>query len=143
MRITRDAWEAGTPSIAQFFEPNRAGNPAHDDGSTTTLDQEDDDADDEDAPRIAIDAHALHFVSDEDARARFHALLGKGADWQSALMQYRTTSDWQDDWVIEVGNWLARADSLGYLDLILRIGTCSRCGPWPAYAMKATACTGR
>lgn len=35
-------------------------------------------------------------------------------------MQYRMTSDWQDDWVIEVGNWLARADSLGYLDLILR-----------------------
>jgi hypothetical protein len=120
MRITRDAWEAATPAIALFFAPHRAGDPAPDDGSTTTLDQEDDDVEDKDAPRIAIDAHKLHIVSDEDARARFHALLGKGPAWSSAMMQYRTTSDWQDDWVIEVGNWLARADALGYLDVILR-----------------------
>lgn len=120
MAITRDAWETWMPVILPFFAPNRAGDHAPDDSSTTTLDQEDDDADDKDAPRIAIDAHKLHIVSDEDARARFHALLGKGPAWASAMMQYRTTSDWQDDWVIEVGNWLARADSLGYLDFILR-----------------------
>lgn len=119
MRITRDAWEAATPAIAQLFAPNSAGDRAPDDGSITTLDQEDDD-EAHDAPRIAIDAHKLHIVSDEDARAQFHALLGKGPAWASAMMQYRTTSDWQDDWVIEVGNWLARADSLGYLDFILR-----------------------
>ena len=104
----------------QLFTPNSAGDPAPDDGSTTTLDQEDDDAEVDDAPRISIDAHKLHIVSDDDARARFHALLGKGADWPTALTQYRTTSDGQDDWVIEVGNWLARADSLGYLDRVLR-----------------------
>src|SRR5262249_46242620 len=56
----------------------------------------------------------------EDARARFHELLGKGEEWSSELMQYRTTSDWQDDWVIEVGNWLARAQSMRYLDSILQ-----------------------
>jgi hypothetical protein len=37
----------------------------------------------------------------------------------SQLMQYRTTSDWQDDWVVEVGNWLARGRELGYLDRVL------------------------
>lgn len=122
MRITRDEWEARSPTIVQFFTPNPAGDRVPDDGSAATLDHDDDDDEDndDDAPRVAIDAHKLHIVTDDDARARFHALLGKGPAWASAMMQYRTTSDWQDDWVIEVGNWLARADTLGYLDFILR-----------------------
>jgi len=120
MAITRDAWEEWMSVILPFFAPTPAGDPALD-GGTTTLDQElEDDADAEDAPRIAIDAHTLHIVTDDDARARFHALLGQGPAWASAMMQYRTTSSWQDDWVIEVGNWLARADALGYLDFIRR-----------------------
>lgn len=121
MAITRDAWEEWMPVILPFFAPTPAGDPAPDDG-TTTLDQEleDDAAGAEDAPRVAVDAQTLHIVTDDDARARFHALLGKGPAWASAMMQYRTTSDWQDDWVIEVGNWLARADALSYLDFILR-----------------------
>jgi hypothetical protein len=118
MRITRDEWEARSPAIVQLFAPNPDDDPDHDDGNNTALDEELEDHGD--APRIAIDAHKLHIVSDDDARARFQKLLGTGAAWRSGLMQYRTTSAWQDDWVIEVGNWLARADSLGYLNFILR-----------------------
>jgi hypothetical protein len=104
MAITRDAWEEWKPVILPFFAPTPAGDPAPD-GGTATLDQEledEDDDDDDDAPRIAIDAHTLHIVTDDDARARFQKLLGTGTAWQSGLMQYRTTSAWQDDWVIEV-----------------------------------------
>jgi len=119
MRITRDAWEAVAPAIALFFAPDRASDPALDDGSTTAA-QEDDDAEVKDVPRVAIDARKLHIVTNDDARALFQKLLGTGPAWTSGLMQYRTTSSWQDDWVIEVGNWLARADALGYLAFILR-----------------------
>jgi len=117
MKLTRETWAEQLPSILQVFDRNRAS----DDDTTShqEVDQADDD-DDESAPKVAIDAHLLHVVSDEDARARFHALLGKGADWKSELMNYRTTSSWQDDWVIEVGNWLARAELMGYLERVLR-----------------------
>lgn len=69
--------------------------------------------------KIAIDAHLLHVVSDGDATQLFEDLLGRGDAWTSELMRYRTTSGWQADWVIEVGNWLARARTLGFLDSVL------------------------
>jgi hypothetical protein len=69
--------------------------------------------------KVAIDARALHVVSDDEARSLIQELIGRGGVWTSELMQYRTTSDWQDDWVVEVGNWLARARLLGFLDRLL------------------------
>lgn len=69
--------------------------------------------------KVAIDAHALQVVSDAEAVRTFEELLGLGDVWVSELMRYRTTSQWQQDWVIEVGNWLARARSLGFLDRLL------------------------
>jgi hypothetical protein len=69
--------------------------------------------------RVGIDAARLHVVTDEEAKQLFADLLGRGVAWTSELMRYRTTSDWQEDWVIEVGNWLARARSLGFLDSVL------------------------
>lgn len=117
MKLTRETWGEQLPSIVQVFDRIRASD--NDTTSNQEVDQEEEN-DDERAPKVAIDAHLLHVISDEDARARFRALLGKGPAWASGMMRYRTTSDWQDDWVIEVGNWLARADSLGYLDFILR-----------------------
>lgn len=120
MRITRDAWEAGLPTVAQFFDPDRDRADCDHELEHDVSDTMSDDENDEDPRKVAIDAHVLHIVSDEDARARFHVLLGKGEGWKSELMKYRTTSDWQDDWVIEVGNWLARAQSMGYLDFILQ-----------------------
>jgi len=47
--------------------------------------------------RVAIDVRELHVVSDDEARGAFTALLGRGDVWASELMQYRTTSEWQDD----------------------------------------------
>lgn len=69
--------------------------------------------------KVAIDTRDLHVVSDSEARRLFQGLLGTGTAWKSGLMQYRTTSSWQDDWVVEVGNWLARATTLGFLNQIV------------------------
>ena len=69
--------------------------------------------------KVAIDTRGLHVASDDEARRAFEELLGRGDAWVSELMQYRTTSGWQDDWVVEVGNWLIRARQLGFLDRLL------------------------
>lgn len=69
--------------------------------------------------KVAIDARALRVLSDDDARTLFQEVLGAGSEWRSELMQYRTTSEWQDDWVVEVGNWLATARRLGFLESLL------------------------
>jgi len=70
--------------------------------------------------KIAIDAASLHVVDDEAARRIFSESLGREGDWSSDLMKYRMTSFFQDDWVVEVGNWLARARALGFEDDVLR-----------------------
>ena len=70
--------------------------------------------------RVAISVTELHLLSDEDAINNFDSLLGFGEEWKSELMQYRTTSDFQADWKIEVGNCLERARRLGFLPDILR-----------------------
>lgn len=70
--------------------------------------------------KIAIDACTLHVVEDDDARRIFNESLGREGDWSSELMKYRMTSSWQDDWVVEVGNWLARARQLGFENDVLR-----------------------
>lgn len=69
--------------------------------------------------KISIDAAKLHVVSDAEAKELFAQLLGRGTTWASELMQYRTTSEFQEDWVIEAGNWLASARRLGFLDQVL------------------------
>lgn len=70
--------------------------------------------------RVAIDVTRLHLVTPEEAMRIFDTLLGSGAAWSSPLMQYRTTSDFQADWKVEVGNWLERARRLGFLEQLLR-----------------------
>jgi hypothetical protein len=69
--------------------------------------------------RVALAAQRLHLVNDDAARVAFDASLKSGGAWASELMQYRTTSEWQEDWVIEVGNWLERARQLGFLDQLV------------------------
>lgn len=70
--------------------------------------------------RVAIDVAALHLVSVDDAIGIFDETLGSGSAWTSPLMQYRTTSDFQQGWKIEVGNWLERGRRLGYIDHVQR-----------------------
>lgn len=77
------------------------------------------DTEDEADPKIAIDARKLHLLSDSNALALFDTALGSGSAWRSSLMQYRTTSEFQRDWKIEVGNWLERARQLGFLPDVL------------------------
>src|SRR6185503_15412740 len=119
MGITRDAWEAATPAIAPFFDPKGDRELEHEESNDTALGEGDED-DDEPAQKVAIDVSALHVVSDDEARAVFRELLGRPEEWNSPLVRYRMTSSWQDDWVIEVGNWLARARSLGFIDDVLQ-----------------------
>jgi hypothetical protein len=70
--------------------------------------------------KVAIDVAKLHLVKPEEATRIFDTLIGSGTVWNSPLMQYRTTSDFQAGWKVEVGNWLERARRLGFLDYILR-----------------------
>lgn len=70
--------------------------------------------------KVAIDVTRLHLVAPEEAMRSFDTLLGSGAAWSSPLMQYRTVSDFQAVWKVEVGNWLELARRLGFLDSLLR-----------------------
>src|SRR5882724_8779843 len=70
--------------------------------------------------RVSIDAAALHLVTPAKAMQIFDSAIGSGTAWDSLLMQYRTTSSFQADWKVEVGNWLERARRLGFLDHVLR-----------------------
>ncbi len=84
------------------------------------MDDEDQEEEHDDEPRVAINVAALHLVLLEEAIRIFDETVGTGGTWASPLMQYRTTADFQQDWKIEVGNWLERASRLGYLDRIRR-----------------------
>lgn len=81
---------------------------------------DEDEAENDDVEPAAIATEALHLVAPDEAVAIFDAAIGTGGAWASPLMQYRTTSDFQRDWKVEVGNWLERARSLGYLAHVQR-----------------------
>ncbi len=85
----------------------------------TSLDEDDSEEDDAEH-RVAIGVSALHLVPNDEAIRIFEEVIGSGGTWASPLMQYRTTSDFQADWKIEVGNWLERGRRLGYLDHLRR-----------------------
>lgn len=119
MRITRDEWGARSPAIVQFFDPKGDRELEHEERADTAPGEADEE-DDEPVQKVAIDVRALHVVSDEEAREVFRELLGQPEEWNSPLVRYRMTSAFQDDWVIEVGNWLARARSLGFVEDVLQ-----------------------
>lgn len=45
--------------------------------------------------------------------------LGGPGDWPSPLIAYRLASDFQEDWKVEVGQWLKAAEQYGFLDRVL------------------------
>lgn len=63
---------------------------------------------------ISIDVAELHLVPEERAIEIFDVEMGSGDSWASPLMQYRTTSLFQRDWKIEVGNWVECARRCGF-----------------------------
>jgi hypothetical protein len=81
---------------------------------------DEDEAENDDVERVAISTEALHLVSPDEAVRIFDTTIGGGGTWASPLMQYRTTSDFQRDWKVEVGNWLERARLLGHLAQVQR-----------------------
>jgi hypothetical protein len=136
MRITRDAWKAATPAIAQFFDPKGDRELEHDEHTALG---DDDEADDEPAQKVAIDVSALHVVSDEDARAVFRELLGSPEEWNSPLVRYRMTSPWQDDWS-ETGS-RAHVRSVSS-KTFSNLAACRSCGPWKASGTNRIRCIG-
>lgn len=46
-------------------------------------------------------------------------MLGRDGPWKSALVNYRMTSDFQADWLTEVGRWLFFMSQLGVLEAVL------------------------
>lgn len=61
----------------------------------------------------------LHTITRSEALALVDQHLGRSGSWQSALMNYRLKSTWQEDWKEEVGHWLHAADSNGFLENLL------------------------
>jgi hypothetical protein len=102
--------------IADRIGPYRSRSPAEKGRAVDEDEQLEEPKDEElEEPKVAIDAAALHLLRPQDAIRVFDAELGSGTAWSSPLMQYRTTAGFQEDWKIEVGNWIERARRLGYV----------------------------
>lgn len=53
-----------------------------------------------------------------DALALVDRVLGEPDEWQSALVRYRLTSEFQADWKVEFGQWLGAAEQFGFLEKV-------------------------
>jgi hypothetical protein len=62
----------------------------------------------------------LHRVSADEALQLVDQALGPAESWKSPLLSYRLSSDFQADWKVEVGQWLATARSFGFLEKVLK-----------------------
>lgn len=69
---------------------------------------------DPEPPTIAIEAHRLHHATEDEAIAEFEEIVGTPDEWGSQTVRYRMGSEWQRDWVIEVGHWLHTAKRFGF-----------------------------
>jgi hypothetical protein len=65
-----------------------------------------------------IPATDLHTSTEDEALAAVDEFIGTAADWKSALIRYRMASEWQRDWLVEVGHWLLDANRHGFADAI-------------------------
>lgn len=66
-------------------------------------------------PSPSATAEELHAVLEEEALALVDATLGEPSTWTSDMVRYRLSSEFQKDWKVEVGQWLATARQFGYL----------------------------
>jgi hypothetical protein len=65
---------------------------------------------------ISAAADGLRKCTVADALAIAEATLGDADVWARSLVAYRLTSEFQQDWKLEVGCWLRLADELGFLE---------------------------
>ena len=61
------------------------------------------------SPSPSVEVGTLHRVPPEEARRLVDAKLGMSDRWPSPLVSYRLGAEWQDDWKVEVGQWLRAA----------------------------------
>lgn len=66
-----------------------------------------------------IEAEEVALCDPATAMAFFDEQLGEASTWPSPLLRYRLSSDFQGMWKAEVGQWLKRADMLGFLDPVV------------------------
>ena len=75
------------------------------------------------SPSPSITAQELHTIEEAEALALVDQTLGEPATWTSEMVRYRLSSEFQKDWKVEVGQWLATARQFGYLiPLTARLG---------------------
>lgn len=70
---------------------------------------------------VSILADSLRLISEEDALRIFHEEIGIGDAWESPLMQYRTTAEFQKDWRNEIGNWIEYAKRHGFWSQVKKV----------------------
>lgn len=66
--------------------------------------------------KISIDANQIQRYSKAEAIDFVEEVLGSAQSWAPSLVEFRLSSDSQEDWKTEVGRWLLLARDLGFLD---------------------------
>jgi hypothetical protein len=66
--------------------------------------------------KLQVPAADLHRISNTEALTEVRLLLGRADEQLSALLRYRFESEWQADWLAEVGHWLHTASRLGFIE---------------------------
>jgi hypothetical protein len=66
--------------------------------------------------QVSIDSGGIHQYPDADALAFVDEILGAPEAWSPSLIAYRLSSDFQENWKIEVGHWLLFARDAGFLE---------------------------
>jgi hypothetical protein len=66
-------------------------------------------------------AEQLHRASPEEALALVDRVLGPAETWPSPLLAYRLGSDFQEDWKVELGQWLKAAEKFEFLDHVVKL----------------------
>lgn len=67
----------------------------------------------------SVDVTDIHRLPPDEARALVDEKLGPSETWPSPLINYRLAAEWQDDWKVEVGQWLRSAEENGFLPEVL------------------------
>ena len=67
----------------------------------------------------SVETKELHRVDEAEAIRLVETHIGQAASWVDEMIGYRLSAEFQRDWKIEVGQWLATAAHFGYLEKLL------------------------
>lgn len=68
---------------------------------------------------LSVNASNLHEISSEHAIALVNQEFGLADEWESPIISYRLSSNFQADWKEEIGHWLHTAKILGFAKPLL------------------------